>query len=212
MTVHGVVFDLDGTLIDGYQGIATALNAARAAFGLSPLALDDVRGRVGHGLPQLMVDVVGAARAPEGTAIFRKVYDRVCEEQTRLIPGAGATLTALQARGVRMSVASNKPAFYSTRILGGFGVASLFDAIEGPDTAGTAKPDPAMIRACLAAMRLSADEAIYVGDMTIDAEAGARAGVAAVLVAGGSSPKDALEATGRPVLASLSELLGMLGG
>ena len=204
---RGVVFDLDGTLVDGYLGITTGVNAARAAFSLPALTVDDVRGRVGLGLPHLMEDVVGPERAVAGAAIFRAVYDRVCEDQTRPVPALADTLLGLAARGVRMSVASNKPAAYSIRILERLGVRPHFDAVEGPETAGATKPDPAMIRACLRAMRIDSQEALYVGDMTIDALAGAQAGVAVVLVAGGSSTAAELAATGCPVLSSLAELI-----
>jgi 2-phosphoglycolate phosphatase len=208
--VRGVVFDLDGTLVDGYAGIASGVNAARAAFGLPPLPEDDVRGRVGLGLSQLMEDVVGRERSAEGAAIFRTVYDRVCVEQTRARPGLDAALRALRARGLRLSVASNKPAPYSVRILERLGASPFLDAIEGPETAGALKPDPAMIRACLAAMGVAAGEAVYVGDMTIDAEAGARAGVRVVLVGGGSSDEASLRRTGCPVVSGLDELLDVV--
>jgi phosphoglycolate phosphatase len=207
---RGIVFDLDGTLVDGYAGIASGVNAARASFGLPPLSEGDVRGRVGRGLSHLMDDVVGPQRSAAGAAIFRTVYDRVCVEQTRPIPGVDATLRALGHRGFRLSVASNKPAPYSIRILERLGWLPLFDAIEGPETAGALKPDPAMIRRCLAAMGISAGDAVYVGDMAIDAEAGARAGVPVVLVRGGSSGEAALHLTGRPVVETLAELLEML--
>ena len=207
---RGIVFDLDGTLVDGYDGIAAGVNAARAVFALPPLPVDDVRGRVGHGLPHLMDDVVGRERAVVGTAIFRAVYDRVCEDQTRPAPALAETLSGLRARGVRMSVASNKPAAFSIRILERLAVRPYFDAIEGPETAGAAKPDPAMILACLRAMRVEIHDALYVGDMTLDAEAGARAGVAVVLLAGGSCPAAELAATGYPVLASFEDLLPFL--
>ena len=208
--VRGVVFDLDGTLVDGYEGIASGVNAARAAFGLPALPKDDVRGRVGHGLSHLMADVLGAARAEAGAAIFRSVYDRVCEEQTTAAPAIRATLDGLRGRGFRMSVASNKPAAYSIRILGRLGLSSFFDTVEGPETAGALKPDPAMIRACLAAMDVGRDQALYVGDMVIDAESGARAEVPVLLVSGGSTPDDVLRATGCPVAAALTELLTIL--
>jgi HAD superfamily hydrolase (TIGR01509 family) len=209
--VRGVVFDLDGTLVDGYAGITSGVNAARAAFDLPPLKEDDVRGRVGLGLSHLMEDVVGPERAIEGAAIFRQVYDHVCEEQTRPAPALHRTLSALGRRGLRMSVASNKPASFSVRILERLGVRSFFDAIEGPETAGALKPEPAMIRACLRAMKVGNDEALYVGDMAIDAEAGARAGVAVVLVSGGSTSRAGLIATGCPVIGALADLLGTFG-
>lgn len=208
--VRGVVFDLDGTLIDGYAGIATAVNAARDAFGLPAMTTDDVRGRVGLGLSHLMNDVLGPKRASEGATIFRGVYDRVCVDQTRPVPELRATLTALRARGFRMSVASNKPATFSIRILERLRLRPLFDTIEGPETAGAVKPDPAMIVACLRAMGVGNDEARYVGDMAIDAEAGARAGVPVLLVCGGSSSRETLLRTGQPVIRSLSELLDAL--
>ena len=208
--VRGVVFDLDGTLVDGYQGIASGVNAARAAFGLPALTQDDVRGRVGSGLTHLMDDVVGPERAERGATIFRRVYDEVLVDQTHPVPRLLATLDALRLRGFRLSVASNKPVAYSIRILENLGACALFDTIEGPETVGVLKPDPTMIEACLSAMNLRPDEAAYVGDMAIDAEAGARAGVSVLLVAGGSTSAEALEETGYPVLHALSDLLDVL--
>jgi len=208
--LKGIVFDLDGTLVDGYQGITSGVNAARASLGLPALAQEDVRGRVGLGLSHLMDDVLGPARAVEGEVIFRSVYERVCVEQTRPVPTLVATLVALRARGFRMSVASNKPLAYSIRILERLAVLPMFDTIEGPETAGALKPDPPMIRACLLAMKIRAEEAVYVGDMVIDADAGARAGLAVVLVSGGSCSPEQLRDTGHPVLGALSELLDVL--
>jgi phosphoglycolate phosphatase len=208
--VRGIVFDLDGTLVDGYDAIAAGVNAARARFDLPPLAVDDVRGRVGLGLGHLMADVVGAGRAEEGAAVFRAAYDAAILEGTRAVPHLAPTLDALRARAARLSVASNKPVHYSQRILSHLGVADRFDLVAGPETTGAIKPDPSMIRACLSAMATEPGHALYVGDMPLDAEAGARAGVAVVLVAGGSSAREELEATGRPVLGSLAELPGML--
>ncbi len=208
--MRGIVFDLDGTLVDGYQGITSGVNAARASFGLPPLDEQDVRGRVGLGLSNLMDDVVGPERAAEGAETFRSVYDRVCVEQTHAVPALADTLSALRSRRFKMSVASNKPVAYSIRILERLGVLPMFDMIAGPETAGALKPEPPMIRACLAAMNVRSDEALYVGDMAIDAVAGERAGVRVVLVCGGSTSPEGLKGTGHPVLNTLQELLDLL--
>ena len=208
--VRGIVFDLDGTLIDGYDGIAAGVNAARAAFGLPAMTIDDVRGRVGAGLSHLMADVLGAERAAEGAAIFRRAYDRACLTGSRPVPRLLETLDGLDARGYAMSVASNKPAAYSERILDGLEARRYFVAVEGPETAGALKPDPAMIRACLRAMEVEGPQAVYVGDMVIDAEAADRAGVDVILVAGGSTPADQLAATGRRTVPHLAALLEVL--
>src|SRR5262245_29311584 len=96
------------------------------------LTLDEVKRRVGRGLAHVMADVVGTERAAEGVAIFRGVYDRVCEDETELAPGAAAAVSELRRLGIRMSVASNKPAAFSTRILAALGLRPYFDAVEGP--------------------------------------------------------------------------------
>jgi phosphoglycolate phosphatase len=210
LPLRALIFDLDGTLVDGYEGITTGVNAAREHFGMAPLAPDDVRGRVGLGLSHLMIDVVGAERAEEGAAVFRAVYDAVCDVQTHAAPGLTPTLERLRSAGVRMSVASNKPVLYSVRILERLAVLPYFDLVAGPETAGAIKPDPAMLRACLQAMKAVAGDAVYVGDLALDAETGRRAGVRVVLVAGGSSASDELRGTGCPVIPTLSDLPGLL--
>lgn len=209
--VRGLVFDLDGTLVDSYAAIAVSLNAARAHFGLPALEEALVRRRVGRGLEVLVGELVGPDRVEAGVALFRERYARVFAEMTHPLPGVPATLRHLARAGIRMSVASNKPARFSVPILSEMGLLSLFDTVQGPDLAGATKPDPAMIRACLAEMRVGPDEAVYVGDMALDVRSAGAAGLPVVLVPGGSAPESELRQTGQTVLASLNGLIDLLG-
>ena len=208
--VKGVVFDLDGTLVDSYRAITDSLNHARAGWDLPPLTEEQVRLQVGRGLEALIADLVGPDRVSEGVRRFRERYAEVYATGTRLLDGVGETLERLAASGYRMTVASNKPARFSRLILEQFNLAHRFDTVEGPDTAGTTKPDPAMIRRCLRAMDVTSAEAIYVGDMVLDVESGQAADVGVILVAGGSSSADSLSDTGRPVLDSIRQLPELL--
>jgi len=208
--VRGIVFDLDGTLVDGFEGITTALNAARAASRLPPLSREIVTTRVGRGLPDLLASALPPGEVERGLVVFRETYDRVCESESVAMPEADRVLPGLTARGYRLAVASNKLASFSIRILEALGLASSFDAIHGPDSAGRPKPDPAMIDACLAAMGVGRDHAVYVGDMPLDVDAAGHAGVGVVLLAGGASPREALERTGASVLGGLRELAASL--
>jgi phosphoglycolate phosphatase len=166
--VRGIVFDLDGTLVDGFQGITTAVNAARAAARLAPLSRDAVTTRVGRGLEDLLASTLPEGELARGLVVFRETYDRVCESESAAMPGAAEVLPDLAARGYRLAVASNKLASFSIRILRSLALAPSFDAIHGPDSAGRPKPDPAMIEACLVAMRVPRSDAVYVGDMTLE--------------------------------------------
>jgi phosphoglycolate phosphatase len=210
--VRAIVFDLDGTLVDSYGPIAASLNRARSAYGLPALEEEAVRRSVGHGLESLIAELVGPDRVDEGVRLFREHYAASYAAGTVALHGVPPTLGTLRHRGFRMAVASNKPARFSRAILGTLGLEGHFDAIEGPDSAGRVKPHPTMIRSCLAAMGAGVGNAAYVGDMVLDVETAAAAGLPVILVAGGSSSRTELEATGERVLASLDELPDLLPG
>ncbi len=207
--VRGLVFDLDGTLVDSYAAIAEALNAARAAFGLPALDEGRVRGLVGHGLEALLADQLGPERVAEGVRTFRERYERVGVARTTALAGVPAGLHALACHGYRMAVATNKPARFAEPILAALGLARYFLHVAGPDVVGVTKPDPAVVSACLRALELAPADAAYVGDMVLDVETADRAGLPVVLVCGGSSPEVELRATGRPVVRSFHEVVAL---
>ena len=208
--MRGLVFDLDGTLVDSYGAIAESLNVARAAFGLPALAEGDVRRLVGRGLESLLESQVGPARLDEAVRRFRERYAEVGVAGTRALPGVGPGLERLSTHGYRMGVATNKPARFARPILDALGLARWFGCIVGPDTAGATKPDPALLRHCLGALGVEAVDTHYIGDMVLDVETADRAGVRILLVQGGSSSDAELHATGRPVFASFDALVARL--
>ena len=209
--MRGLIFDLDGTLVDSYAAIGISLNHARAAFGLDPMDLAEVRRKVGHGLESLIEDLVGPDRVAEGVRLFRERYAEVFAEHTFALPGVGDALATLADRGYPMTVASNKPARFSEPILDSLGFLGFFRLVEGPDRAGTTKPDPAMLNNCLRAMELDPRAALYVGDMVLDLQTGRCAGVPVVLIRGGSSSDEVLDATGLVVLDSMDRLPPFVG-
>ncbi len=208
--VRGVVFDLDGTLVDSYAAIACSLNHARTGLGLAPLDPALVRRRVGFGLEALIAELVGPQHVAAGVRLFRERYAEVFATGTAALPGAQQAVLSLAARGFRLAVASNKPARFSTPILAELGMLAGLACVAGPDIVGSTKPDPEMIRFCLRAMALDRSAALYVGDMPLDVLSAARAGVSVVLVAGGSGERAELEQSGQRVVESLAELPDLL--
>jgi phosphoglycolate phosphatase len=165
---------------------------------------------VGRGLEHLVADLVGEEHVEDGVSSFREHYADVYLAKTFPLPTAHATLRDLHDRGYSMAVASNKPARFSEVLLREFGMLPFLDCVQGPDTSGTLKPDPAMLRNCLRSMSLEKDNALYVGDMVLDVETAARAGLPVALVMGGSSREAELRRTGECVLPCLGELLNLL--
>jgi phosphoglycolate phosphatase len=206
----GLVFDLDGTLVDSYEAITDALNEVRAAFGLGALAELAVRRLVGHGLESLLESQVGRTRLDEAVRRFRERYAEVGVARTRALPGVPEGLRTLAAHGYRMAVATNKPARFARPILDALGLACWFDCVVGPDVVGATKPDPALLLHCLRALGVAPRHSRYIGDMVLDVETADRAGVPVLLVRGGSSTDDELRATGRPVCESFDALVARL--
>jgi phosphoglycolate phosphatase len=195
-----VVFDLDGTLVDGYAGISDALEYAMRGMGLLPPVPGAVRGMVGEGLERLLEKAVGPDRAAEGVGLFRERYEHVAVELTEMMPDVRDVLEALESAGWRMIVTSNKPSRFSKMILDAKGISRFFQRVEGPDAQAPPKPDPAMLNRALLALGIPPSEAVVVGDMEIDARFARAAGCRAALVPGGSGTPEELARAGADVV------------
>ena len=212
MTFRAAVFDLDGTLLDSYVGIHDSLADVLEHYGRPPITVEEARRLVGHGLEALIAKVLPEELRFEAAQRFRFRYKVNAPKLTRLMPGAELVVSELWRRGIRLAIASNKPAVFSRQLLAGFGLAELFTFIGGPDLGFPEKPDPAMVRAALQSMRSSPAETLYVGDMTVDVETARAAGLAIAVVPLGSSTREELEAL-RPdhLLPGLADVLGLFG-
>jgi phosphoglycolate phosphatase len=210
--VRAVVFDLDGTLIDGYEGIHDALGFAMTRLGLPVPGRERVREMVGHGLDRLLAQAAGPERAAEGVRLFRERYPEVAVSGSRLLPGVEDALRRLRRSGCALALASNKPLRFSRMILEAKGIAKSFAAIAGPDEAHAPKPDPSMLRGLLGAMDAAPEETACVGDMEIDVEFARAGGCRAVVVASGSRSAEFLRGTGADALiGSIAELPEAIG-
>jgi phosphoglycolate phosphatase len=202
-----VVFDLDGTLIDGYDAIGDALGYAMKRFGLESLPPEQVRVMVGHGIEKLLEKAVGPRQTDEGVRLFRERYPEVAVAKSRLMPDVPAVLAALARRALPMAVASNKPARFSRMILDACGVGGYFGAVAGPDDETPTKPNPTMLHRLMADRRADSSETLVVGDMEVDSEFARAAGCRVVLIPSGSrSREDLARVDADALLDSLSAL------
>ena len=174
-----IVFDLDGTLIDSAPDICGIANQLLTREGADPITLTETRSFIGNGAAVFVARMRAARGIAESEqarlhADFVTIYDSAVT-LTQVYPGARAALAALAAVGHRMGICTNKPERPARAVLDHLGLTGHFGVILGGDSLPVHKPDPAPLRAALAA--LGDGPAIYVGDSEVDAETAQRAGV-----------------------------------
>jgi phosphoglycolate phosphatase-like HAD superfamily hydrolase len=111
-------------------------------MGLSPMPYEQVKRVVGLGLNQTFRELLGEERVPRALFLFRRKYEEVFRENTRLLPDVREVLETLHARGIRLAVATNKLGRFSREIFEHFGMEKLFAVIIGDGDVPQNKPDP----------------------------------------------------------------------
>ena len=183
-----VVLDLDGTLVDSGPDLAAALNRVLAARGIADFSLPEVTAMVGDGAAALVNRAFAARDLPQDAAAlpdFLADYGANAAVVSRLYPDVVETLAAMQARGWTLAVCTNKPAAPAHVLLAALGIAQFFAAVGGGDSFPARKPDPAHLRATIAAAGGDLSHAIMVGDHHNDIAAAAGAGVPSIFAAWG---------------------------
>jgi len=203
----GIIFDMDGTLVESFHAIRGSLAEAMKSVGLEPWDLETTKQNVGRGIEHLVEAAVGRENKEEALEVFRRDYGETCLERTYLLPSVLETLRVLKGSGRRLAVATNKSLDFAGRILEHLNVKAYFDCVLGPELVARPKPHPDMIRAILAEFRLAERECLYVGDMPLDVETASRAGLDCLLLATGPYSSAYLEQeVSVPVLESFAEI------
>jgi phosphoglycolate phosphatase len=183
-----VIFDLDGTLADTLKDLADATNWALAQFNLPPHPLESYRYLVGEGRTQLCRKALPQDRqdlTDELARLMTEYYSQHCFDYSRPYPGIPELLERLTARGVRLTVLSNKPQPFveltMKKLFGEF----HFDIVMGDTPDMPRKPDPSGAILIAQRLGLSPEKIAYVGDTSIDMQTANRAGMPAVGVTWG---------------------------
>lgn len=211
-----VLFDLDGTLLNTLDDLAASTNAALAANGMPQRTTDEVRRFVGNGVKKLIERAV-----PAGTdenmreavlASFVEHYREHERDTTRPYEGVAALLEALNAKGIKCAVISNKiePA---VKALCAEYFGDLVGAAVGDAPGRNVKPDPAGVQEAMARLGVSKEACIYVGDSDVDIHTGHNAGMKSIGVTWGFRSEALLREAGADYIChTAQELLALLEG
>ncbi len=208
--VEGLIFDLDGTLIDSRQDIVAAVNHALEGLRLSPLEARVVAAYVGDGVEQLMGRCLShfdrTDLAEEAGIRFKEHYRAHMLDNTRLYSGVTDMLASFRAK--RMAVITNKPEAFTLQILEGLGIRHYFSCVLGGDSMAVRKPDPAPVIKILDGWQLNSSQVVVVGDSRNDIEAGKKSGALTCAVTYGFKSRDELAGSGADWTIDRMEQLG----
>lgn len=218
-TYKGIIFDLDGTLVNTLEDLADSVNDALTAMGYPTWQVDDYRMKVGRGFRNLMENSVPADRREDSAVIdemlthFVAAYDRRYQNKSCPYEGIRELLHDLEAHGIQVAVNSNKRTDYTEKLVKKLFPEVPFVAVFGERQGIPKKPDPTSALEIAGLMKLAPEEMLYIGDSGTDMKTGANAGMDTVGVAWGFRGRGELEATGAVyVVETTGEILEIAKG
>lgn len=190
----GILFDLDGTLLDTLEDILAATNYALSVHGYPSRTLAELRRFVGNGAENQIRLSLPEGSSPEEVqtvlATYKPYYTAHCQHFTRPYEGIPQALAQI-SRKYPLAIVSNKPDA-AVKALCAREFPGIFALGESPDC--PRKPDPAMVRKALAA--IGADTCVFVGDSEVDLLTAKNAGVPCLSVLWGFRDREDLEKAG----------------
>lgn len=210
-----VVFDCDGTLVDGQAAICQTMEAAFASTGLVAPERNMVRRMVGLSLPYALRELAPDASDEQRHAVV-EAYKTGFRDlrlsgalREPLYDGIARLIDELSGEGWQLAVATGKSDRGLHACLDTHGIRHRFVSLQTADR-HPSKPHPAMLEAALFEAAVQPGDAVMIGDTSFDMEMAVAAGVRAIGVAWGYHEAHELRAAGAVAVAQTAEELGEL--
>lgn len=177
----GVIFDVDGTLVNSNDAHTSAWIDAFKEFGFSEIAFATVRKMIGMGGDKILPDLTGLSEDDErGKKLLdrrKQIFLEKYLPELKPFPSSRELVERIKREGMIAVVASSANKKELAPLLKVARVDDLMDATTSSDDAEDSKPDPDIVQAAVAKTHLTAAQLIMVGDTPYDIEAAKGAGV-----------------------------------
>lgn len=180
--VQGLLFDLDGTLVDSVPDLTAAVDAMLTQLDLPTAGVERVRHWVGNGSKVLVHRALSNVQNISENALdplyldaahtlFLDNYQRLNGVASRLYPGVYEALTHWYEEHMKMAIVTNKPARFVPSLLQQLNIAEFFAVTVGGDTVSEKKPAPLPLLYACRELGIAPESAIMIGDSRTDINA-----------------------------------------
>ena len=215
MRFKGIIFDLDGTLVNSLEDISDAMNTVLTGLNYPTHTYDTYQYFIGSGLRNLVSKALPASNnSDEQIEIcfdcMINEYREVCTIKTKPYEGVVTLLDDLVSRNIKLAVFSNKADELTKKIAAEI-FPNYFDAAVGLSTEELKKPNPFEALEISKTWNLKPEEILFVGDSDIDMQTAINANMFAVGVSWGYRTEEELIGNGAKVVINKpSELIQIL--
>ena len=173
MDIKVIIFDLDGTLLNTLDDLADSTNLALAEFGYPPKSIAEIKQYVGNGVAKLIERAIpnGKDNIHYNTClkIFKIIYAQNMYNKTAPYNGIINLLIELKEKNYKIAVVSNKFDLAVKELCQKYFPNLIDIAIGENEAAGiNKKPAPDTVNLALKQLKLTPNQAIYVGDSDVD--------------------------------------------
>ena len=218
MRFRAALFDLDGTLLDTLEDIASSMNAVLEAHGLPAHAVNSYRLFVGDGMEILVRRALPPGLSENADLVaaclrdMRDEYSRRCYDTSRPYPGIPEMLGGITRLGLKLAVFSNKSHDFTTGMTLRFFPGIPFSTVLGLTPDVPRKPDPAGALLIAREAGIAPADFLYLGDTSTDMVTATSAGMFAVGAAWGFRGEKELRESGASVIVNKpGEVLALCG-
>ena len=210
------IFDLDGTLLNSIDDLASSSNHALKTLGYPMRTIEEVRGFVGNGIPKMLersfpddIEYTPEIQA-ELLEEFHKYYVNHLWDYTMIYPGINETIALLQSKGKKLFVLTNKEQSAAEKIVEHFWP-GVFIEVAGEAPNRALKPSPDYLVEMLAKANLTPSQAVMIGDGDTDVEVALSSGALAAAAGWGFKGAEFLSKYNPDgILAEASDMLELI--
>lgn len=199
-----LLFDLDGTLTDSFDGIINCVLYALEQMGERSVPRDSLGYFIGPPLIDSFTVLFDGdtKKAERGVALYRERYEPIGWTENKIYDGVEEMLSALKAEGKTLAVATSKPERFSTRIVSHFGLDKYFAHHFGATMDSSRSTKDKVVKYALDTLACDKTRVVMIGDRRYDVEGAKVNGIKSIGVLYGYGNEQELTAAGADFIAA----------